>query len=266
MTPFTTEEHKEHFHQQCRGLTFPSKLHLLLEQVEKFEDGAATISWLPNGKSFKIHNKKEFARSIMPTFFKSSVYKTFQRSLNLWGFRAVKREAYMGAFYHPCFQRGQPDLCRSMIRTQVKTPSRQPRMPCDDQRKVLSRDSRRLPRPLNTASLSSVEHSSRRLAAEALLHVAGYASQSCRTGMSNQGSSPLLNNSPFTSPLHRTSPFDYQRGLLCSVGLVNMHHRRHYAPFLVRNNFPGRDHKNSAAITRAMVLDAAFEVMRGLPP
>jgi hypothetical protein len=105
--------------------------------------------------------------------------------------------------------------------------------------------------------LSSVEHSSRRLAAESL-YVAGYASQSCRPGMSNQGSSPLLNNSPFTFPLHRTSPCDYQRGL------VNMHHRRHYAPFLVRNHFPGRDNEKTAAINRA-ILDAAFEVTGGLP-
>ena len=36
------------------------------------------ISWLPGGKGFRVHKKEEFCETIMPNFFASSKYKTFQ--------------------------------------------------------------------------------------------------------------------------------------------------------------------------------------------
>jgi hypothetical protein len=60
---------------------FPVKLHKLLGESRHAE----IISWLPDGRSFKIYNKERFAREIMPKYFGSSTYKSFQRSKNLWG-------------------------------------------------------------------------------------------------------------------------------------------------------------------------------------
>lgn len=102
-----------------RGIQFPWKLHELLEQTEK--DGKAdVISWLPGGKSFKVHKKEEFCRDIMPAYFNSSKYKTWQRSLNLWGFESVVRGPDKGACYHSAFVRGYPDLCKNMTRVKIK--------------------------------------------------------------------------------------------------------------------------------------------------
>ena len=83
----------------AQQLRFPWKLHLLLERCEyehdqriaiaaaegksrSFQD--VPISWLPCGKAFKVHDKERFVKEIMPSFFGTQSFKTFQRNLNLW--------------------------------------------------------------------------------------------------------------------------------------------------------------------------------------
>ena len=84
----------------AQQLRFPWKLHLLLERCEyqqqqKHAACAAEgknpaslsdmpISWLPCGKAFKVHDKERFVQEIMPSFFGTQSFKTFQRNLNLW--------------------------------------------------------------------------------------------------------------------------------------------------------------------------------------
>ena len=84
----------------AQQLRFPWKLHLLLERSEYehqqklagcASEGKSTssvqdmpISWLPCGKAFKVHDKERFVREIMPSFFGTQSFKTFQRNLNLW--------------------------------------------------------------------------------------------------------------------------------------------------------------------------------------
>ena len=67
----------------AQQLRFPWKLHLLLERCE-YEKHESIVSWLPNGKSFKVHDKERFVKEIMPSFFGTQSFKTFQRNLNLW--------------------------------------------------------------------------------------------------------------------------------------------------------------------------------------
>ena len=50
----------------------------------------------------------------MPGYFASQKYKTFQRSLNLWGFESVSKGPERGACYHQYFVKGHPELCHSM--------------------------------------------------------------------------------------------------------------------------------------------------------
>ena len=64
---------------------FPHKMYDLLEDVERkgLDD---IVSWLPDGKSFKIHSQIGFEQSIMPLYFSGmSSYKSFRRQLNLYG-------------------------------------------------------------------------------------------------------------------------------------------------------------------------------------
>lgn len=70
-------------HDVAAGDTFPVKLYKLLHAAEQ-SGKTDIISWLGDGTKFKIHKKSEFASEIMPHFFSSSTYKSFQRSKNLW--------------------------------------------------------------------------------------------------------------------------------------------------------------------------------------
>jgi hypothetical protein len=37
------------------------------------------VSWLPDGEAFKVHNVVDFVSDILPSFFKQTKYKSFQR-------------------------------------------------------------------------------------------------------------------------------------------------------------------------------------------
>jgi hypothetical protein len=103
-------------------LIFPLKMHQLLEATEN-RGQSHIISWLPGGTSlFKIHDKKKFANEVMPVYFATSNFRSFQRSLNLWDFKTepFKGGSHKGARSHPYFQRGFPDLCCLMKRSRVK--------------------------------------------------------------------------------------------------------------------------------------------------
>ena len=64
---------------------FPHKMYDLLEDVER-KGLDEIVSWLPDGKSFKIHSQIGFEQSIMPMYFSGmSSYKSFRRQLNLYG-------------------------------------------------------------------------------------------------------------------------------------------------------------------------------------
>mmetsp|Transcript_16345 Transcript_16345/g.23053 ORF Transcript_16345/g.23053 Transcript_16345/m.23053 type:complete len:107 (-) Transcript_16345:1594-1914(-) len=72
------------------NMKFPMNLHLLLQNAE-LKGVSHIISWLSDGRSFKVHNKEKFSKFIMPKYFTASKYKSFQRSLNLWGFDTASK-------------------------------------------------------------------------------------------------------------------------------------------------------------------------------
>jgi HSF-type DNA-binding len=49
------------------------------------------VAWLPEGKSFVIRNPDEFARQVVPKFFKATKFSSFTRKLYRWGFRQINR-------------------------------------------------------------------------------------------------------------------------------------------------------------------------------
>jgi len=68
----------EEFKPDNNALPFPWKLHEMLDESEKM--GLTNIvSWLPDRKSFRVHNPDTFVQDIMPKWFRQSKYKSFQR-------------------------------------------------------------------------------------------------------------------------------------------------------------------------------------------
>jgi hypothetical protein len=62
---------------------FPDKLHQLLEQCSDDPNESRIVSWVGD-RAFKVHEPKQFASDILPRYFSTTTYKSFQRNLNLW--------------------------------------------------------------------------------------------------------------------------------------------------------------------------------------
>jgi len=88
--------------------TFPQKFHQIFSEpnLERI------ITWLPNGRAFKIKDPRIFAQRVLPAHFRTSNYSSFKHQLNKWGFRRITHNQY----FHEMFLRGMPNLCHSMKR------------------------------------------------------------------------------------------------------------------------------------------------------
>ena len=121
-----------HQHRSKRGgckYPFPQRLFDLLEEADDDVEHnkhvlSSIISWNPNGKHFRVHNRKEFEKIIQKKYFNQSKYASFRRQLNLWGFERIPDQdeqdsssissLYGGCFFHPLFQRNSRSLCWGM--------------------------------------------------------------------------------------------------------------------------------------------------------
>ena len=70
---------------------FPTKLHSMLNDVDRHAELRAIISWNADGRSFTVHQPKLFASTIMLRYFSHTKYKSFQRQMNLYHFSRVAR-------------------------------------------------------------------------------------------------------------------------------------------------------------------------------
>lgn len=77
---------------------FPQRLHALLSTPALYEE--RVIGWQEHGRCFVIRQPKEFARTTMVTHFKHRQFTSFQRQLNLYGFKRLTRGPDKGAYYH----------------------------------------------------------------------------------------------------------------------------------------------------------------------
>jgi hypothetical protein len=96
---------------------FPEKLHEMLTKETNVPD---IVAWLPHGRAFIVRNPKLFTSQVMAKYFRQTKLTSFQRQLNLYGFRRITQGADAGAYYHELFLRGRPQLCMRMVRQKVK--------------------------------------------------------------------------------------------------------------------------------------------------
>ena len=119
---------------QANGVTetFPIKLHRMLEG--NTANGLEHIaSWQPHGRCFIVHKQQEFVDLVMPEYFAQSKYPSFQRQLNLYGFKRITKGPDRNGYHHPNFLRGHPELSDSMVRMKVKgTGVRRPTRPDEE--------------------------------------------------------------------------------------------------------------------------------------
>lgn len=94
-------------------ILFPQKLHKVLDEG-KYDN---IISWQPHGRSFKVHKRDEFTKSVLPLLAKTGrTFASFQRQLNYYCFQRCDLPGPdKGSFYHPYFLRGYFDLCKDYM-------------------------------------------------------------------------------------------------------------------------------------------------------
>ena len=100
------------------AMPFPEKLMNMLDKTSVLHPD--TVSWCSHGRAFKVRKPKVFTNEVMGIYFKQSKLTSFQRQLNLYGFRRITQGEDAGAYYHELFLRGRPQLCMRMQRQKVK--------------------------------------------------------------------------------------------------------------------------------------------------
>ena len=98
---------------------FPVRLHNMLSGVEA-QGLTHIVSWQPHGRSFLVHKSQEFTDHIMPQYFNQGKFASFQRQLNLYGFKRITRGPDTGSYYNELFLKGRPFLAQDIQRTKVK--------------------------------------------------------------------------------------------------------------------------------------------------
>eukprot|EP00563_Minutocellus_polymorphus_P019694 CAMPEP_0197719070 /NCGR_PEP_ID=MMETSP1434-20131217/2971_1 /TAXON_ID=265543 /ORGANISM="Minutocellus polymorphus, Strain CCMP3303" /LENGTH=394 /DNA_ID=CAMNT_0043303783 /DNA_START=124 /DNA_END=1308 /DNA_ORIENTATION=+ len=98
---------------------FPIRLHNMLSGVEA-HGLTHIVSWQPHGRSFLVHKPQEFADHIMPQYFNQGKFASFQRQLNLYGYKRLTRGPDTGSYYNELFLKGRPFLAQDIQRTKVK--------------------------------------------------------------------------------------------------------------------------------------------------
>jgi HSF-type DNA-binding len=114
---------------------FPEKLHRMLDGVER-EGLTDIVSFFPHGRAFAIHKPRRFVTEVMPRYFRQSRLTSFQRQLNLYGFRRISQGPDNGGYYHELFLKGRIGLCVNMKRVKVKGQLKLKRDP-DTERKYI---------------------------------------------------------------------------------------------------------------------------------
>jgi hypothetical protein len=115
------------------SITFPMKLHSMLQQIEETGIGLDVISWNADGDGFILKQPEVFSNAVLPHFFRTSKLSSFQRQLNGYGFSRKtvqddedddEDEEVHILYRHPLFRRDFPDGAKAMQRRGAETPPR----------------------------------------------------------------------------------------------------------------------------------------------
>jgi hypothetical protein len=117
----------------------PMFLTKTYHMIEKVDPGIA--GWSEAGDNFVVKNVDQFAKEVLPQYFKHSNFSSFARQLNFYGFRKLKAEPILTAdfdektatyvrFFHEHFHRDKPDLLVHIKRATKSDPQSKDDVEC----------------------------------------------------------------------------------------------------------------------------------------
>lgn len=144
--------HSQQQEQEMRGTKFPQKLYDFLELATSDEKLSDIVSWLPDGRSFNVHDPVSFTERILPAYFGGmNHYRSFRRQLNLYGiYKRIERSRYkriersrtatasssIAENHHDHHQVGSIRIDTGKIPLEQRGESIRPAPPCSDSRSV----------------------------------------------------------------------------------------------------------------------------------
>lgn len=110
----------------------PVFLQKTYDMIESSPESVAC--WSENGESFIIKLPREFAKTMLPRYFKHNNFSSFVRQLNFYGFRKHKKDEIVitnvndetknwWEFYHEKFVRGKEELMAQIRRKTYSEPT-----------------------------------------------------------------------------------------------------------------------------------------------
>lgn len=97
----------------CSSNALPPFIAKIYEMVDDSSTNSI-VSWSQSNRSFIVWDSLEFARDLLPKYFKHSNFSSFIRQLNTYGFRKIDPEQW--EFANDDFVRGQPHLLKNIHR------------------------------------------------------------------------------------------------------------------------------------------------------
>jgi len=144
---------------------FPRRLYNMLEAESQLQpsDNQCLIAWSSTGKAFRIEDVNLFSTLVLPKYFRTSKFSSFQRNLNLYGFNKVRRGPDADMYAHPSFLRGRPEFLSELKKCKSAADRKRQAKPQKLRAAPLSAGAMReiLPNPSSSPVAMGISHDTR---------------------------------------------------------------------------------------------------------
>lgn len=96
--------------------SFPEKMFQILDS-----ESPEVVHWLSHGLAFKVVDPWRFSIEVLPKYFRHNKISSFQRQLNLYGYKKITKGNDLGATFHPSFQRDNRELMTDIKRVAIRS-------------------------------------------------------------------------------------------------------------------------------------------------